>query len=211
MSRNKILSVPYFTQPTGTTCQSTVLKMFASYLEQSVLLQSTGAGERTIQDIWKDINQNPNRPSQVLNAHANIKWWLEQHFPRLRFSYLQLAAVDQALEKIIFFIDQGFPVLVSVSHTKVAGHIILVVGYENYSPNTSSLDFKLIVHDPYGRFDPALSSTLFGGRRWEGGMSLASGGESAPGKGTKLTITGVSRHRIGDAKFGTYYLLSATR
>ncbi len=211
MGWSKTLSVPYFTQPTGVTCQSTALKMFALYLEQSVVLQSTGAGERRIQDIWKDINKDPKRPSKELNAHVNMKWWLEQHFPQLRFSYIKVNREDQALEKIIYFIDQGFPVLVSVSHVNVRGHIILVIGYVNYVPNMSSMDFKLIVHDPYGQFDPSLKSKLYGAKRWKGGMSLATGGEWAPGRGTKLPITGVSRHRFGDRALGTYYLLTATR
>lgn len=211
MTRNKTLSVPYFVQPTNVTCQSTVLKMFACYLERSVLLQSTGAGEKTILEIWKEINKDPKRPSKVLNAHVNMKWWLERYFPVLRFQYLKVALEDQALEKIIYFIDGRFPVLVSVSHAAVKGHIILVYGYENYVPNMSSMDFKLIVHDPYGRFDPSLKSKLFGAQRWKRGMSLVSGGEMAPGVGTKLSITGVSRHRAADAVRGTYFLLSATR
>ena len=93
------LGVPYFVQPTGITCQSTVLKMFASHLERSVVLQSTGAGERQVIDIWKDINEDPRRPSKVRNAHANMKWWLERHFPTLRFQYLQITnqIEDQAL------------------------------------------------------------------------------------------------------------------
>ena len=57
--------MPYFAQPTGVTCQSTVLKMIATYLEQNVVYQSTGAADRAIQDIWKDINEGPNRPVAV--------------------------------------------------------------------------------------------------------------------------------------------------
>jgi len=53
----KTLPVPYFTQPTGNTCQSTVLKMMAASIEQYVILQSTGAAARTIQDILKDAEQ----------------------------------------------------------------------------------------------------------------------------------------------------------
>jgi hypothetical protein len=211
MGRSCELSVPYFAQPTGVTCQSTVLKMFASYIESRVVFQSTGAAERNILDIWKDINQDPKRPVKAQNAHLNMKWWLEKYFPRLNFHYSSTRAEDQALASIIRFIDGGFPVLVSVSHVNVSGHIILVTGYENYIPETSSLDFKLIVHDPYGRFDPSLESKLFGKRRWEGGMSLPSGGQSAPGKGVRLPIMGVSRHKPGDPAIGTYYLLSATR
>jgi hypothetical protein len=207
----RILPVPYFTQPTGITCQSTVLKMFASYLEKFVVLQSTGAGERAVQNIWRDINVDATRPSKMRNAHANMKWWLEKHFPSLRFQYIQTRDETQAIENIVRFINGGFPVLVAVSHINVQGHIILVTGYENYIAYSSSVDFKLVVHDPYGQFDPSLKSKLFGKRRWDGGASLLGGGERAPGMGTKLPIDAVDRHRPGDANFGNYYLLSATR
>jgi hypothetical protein len=208
---NRALPVPYFVQPTNKTCQSTVLKMYASYLEQNVVLQSTSAAAQEITDIWKDINLDPKRPSKILNAHANMKWWLERHFPSLKFHYLQTQSQIVAVEKIVSSINGGFPVLVSVSHIRVQGHIILVTGYESYLPNVSSAGFKFIVHDPYGRFDPSLHSKVFGKRRLEGGASLLSGGERGPGLGTRVPIEAVSRHRPGDAHLGTYYLISATR
>jgi hypothetical protein len=208
---NKILPIPYYTQPTSNTCQSTVLKMFANYLESCVYLQSTGAGEREILQIWKDINEDPKRPVKARNAHLNMKWWLEKHFPRLRFHYVPTRDETQATESIVRFINGGFPVLMSVSHINVAGHIILVTGYEHYVPFASSMDFKLVVHDPYGRFDPSLKSKMFGKRRWDVGASLPSGGERGPGTGVRLPITGVSRRRPGDAAAGMYYLLSASR
>jgi len=206
----RILQVPYFVQPTPITCQSTVLKMMSSYLEDRVVMASTGAAERNILDIWKDINEDPNRPVKVRNAHANMKWWLEKHFSTLKFKYMQLTKEDLALQAIIGFIDSGFPVLVAVNHARVEGHIILVVGYENYERNLSSRDFRLVVHDPYGRFDPFLLSSLYGGKRFTGGASLMSGGETGPGQGTRLPITAVSRQRIGDSQRGTYYLLGGT-
>jgi hypothetical protein len=208
---SKVLPVPYFSQPTGITCQSTVLKMFASYLERTVVLQSTGAAERDIGSIWKDINTGTARPVQMRNAHLNMKWWLEQHFPRLKFEYSSTKDETLVIEKVVKYINGGFPVLVAVSHINVEGHIILVVGYEGHQPNACSADFKLVVHDPYGAFDPTLKSKLFGKRRFDGGASLLSGSELGPGKGTKLPITSVSRQRAGDAALGTYYLLSATR
>lgn len=211
MAQSRTLQVPYFTQPTSITCQSTVLKMFATYLEQQVVHQSTGAAARQIHDIWKDINEGPGRPSKMRNAHTNMKWWLEQHFPRLRFEYIQAAQEDEAIRAIVRFIDCGFPVLMSVSHARVAGHIILVTGYENYRPGMSSADFALIVHDPYGRFDPLLLSELFGKQRWTGGMTLKTGDEVAPGKGVRVPIDAVSRRRAGDARAGSYYLLSVGR
>jgi Peptidase_C39 like family len=209
--RTKILPVPYFTQPTPITCQSTVLKMMATYIEDQVLMQSTGAGDRNIPDIWKDINEDPARPAKEKNSHANMKWWLERHFPTLKFKYVQSKDEGRALESIVDFIDGGFPVLVSISHARVKGHIILVVGYENYQPQMSSLDFKLVVHDPYGRFDPSLLSTLYGSQRLVGGMSLRVGGEEGPGKANRVAITAVSRQRAGDSQRGMYYLISATR
>ena len=210
--RSKILEVPYFSQPTGVTCQSTVLKMIASYLEENVVLASTGAADRNILDIWKDINEDPHRPiKNTQNAHLNMKWWLEKHFPNLAFQYTPLQSEALALEAIVRSIDSGFPVLVSVSHARVAGHIILVIGYENYMPNLSSSDFHLVVHDPYGKFDPTLLSNLYGGKRWTGGMSLMSGGEKGPGAGVRLPVPSVGRQRTGDSQRGTYYLLRPAR
>jgi hypothetical protein len=209
--RSKTLSVPYFSQPTDNTCQSTVLKMFATYLEQNVVFQSTGAADRQILDIWKDINQSEGRPSKLRNAHDNMRWWLQNHFPSLRFEYSNTNQEDRAVEGIVRYIDAGFPVLVSVSHARVPGHIILVVGYENHIPMASSMDFNLVVHDPYGQFDPTLLSKLFGKRRFEGGMSLMGGGERGPGQYNKLPLQSTSRQRAGDSQRGTWYLLSAVR
>jgi len=206
---DRTLTVPYFTQPTPITCQSTVLKMMATYLEQEVVFQSTAAGSRQIVDIWKDINQDPKRPSKVRNAHANMKWWLEQHFPTLKFEYIQTSREDRAIEAIVRFVDAGFPVLVSVSHARVKGHIILVTGYSNYSPGVSSPDFELIVHDPYGRFEPVLLSKEFGRKRWDSGQTLQTGDEIGPGRFNRVPLQAVSRQRLGDGQAGTYFLLSA--
>jgi hypothetical protein len=185
--------------------------MMAAYIEQNIVFQSTGAGVKNIQDIWKDINEDPKRPVKVRNSHANMKWWLEQRFPSVRFEYIQTHKEDLAVESMIRFIDAGFPVLVSVSHARVAGHIILVTGYANYSPNMSSADFELIVHDPYGRFDPSLMSRLFGTKRYVGGASLMGGGEQGPGRSNRVPLPATNRQRVGDSQAGKYYLLSAAR
>lgn len=208
---SRILDVPYFVQPTGITCQSTCLKMMATYLEQSIVLRSTGGAARDIQTIWKDVNESPDRPSQARNAHANLKWWLERHFPDLIFLYQTTSDEAAALERIVACIDARVPVLMSVSHARVAGHIVLVIGYEGYVRGQSSAGFNLVVHDPYGRFDPKLLSDAYGARRTEGGLSLVSGGESGPGKACRLPVTSASRQRVGDARRGTYYLLYPAR
>jgi hypothetical protein len=85
--RSRTLQVPYYAQPTGITCQSTTLKMFAGYLENNVVNQSTVGGAKEIQDIWKEVNEGPGRPSKLRNAHANMKWWLEKYFPTVHFTY----------------------------------------------------------------------------------------------------------------------------
>jgi Peptidase_C39 like family len=195
--RSKILPVPYFAQPTDVTCQSTCLKMMAAYLERSVVLESTGAATCGVQEIWQDINTGAKRPVQATNNHKNMQWWLQARFPTLKFEYLESVREDRALQEIIHYIDGDFPVIVSVSHSNVDGHIILAVGYENYEPNLSSPDFKLVVHDPYGRLDPSLQSPFFGWKRWQGGMSVAcAGGERAPGANVRLSIQAAGRRQL---------------
>jgi hypothetical protein len=179
--------VPYLAQPDPTWCQSTVLKMIALYIEQYMLLASFGGADRAIRDISKDINTGTARPQQVHNSLANMKWWLQSHYPILRVNYTETPREDTAIEIITRSINGGFPVLVSVSHSGTHGHIILVVGYENYRPGMSSVDFQLVVNDPYGRFDPSLAKRMFGIHRFDGGSSLASVGENRPGHGKSNT------------------------
>jgi len=115
----------------------------------------------------------------------------------LTFDYREAIREARALQEIVTFIDGDFPVIVGVSHANVDGHIILVVGYENYEPNMSSPDCKLVVHDPYGRLDPSLKSALFGWRRWQGGMTLASSGaEQGPGANVRLPIVAAGRQQL---------------
>ncbi|MFN8651512.1 MAG: C39 family peptidase [Gemmatimonadales bacterium] len=207
--RAKQLPVPYFTQPTDNTCQSTVLKMFATYLERSVLQVSGGAEALKPTDIYKTINGDPKRPNQKFtNAHANMKWWLEQRFPTLPFQYVTTALEYEAIDRIVAFIDNGYPVLVAVSHANVQGHIVLVIGYEGYYPTMSSTEFKLIMHDPYGAFDPSLKAKLWGKQRFDTGMCVAGGGEIGPGTAVKVDPSAASRQRKGDAQKGTFYLIS---
>lgn len=208
---SKQLPVPYFTQPDDSTCQSTVLRMMASYIESEILCQSTGA-VKPITDIKKEINSDPQRPDKKYkNSHANFKWWLEKHFPSLKFNYVTTRDAIQATKTIVASIDSGFPVLVSVSHARVDGHIILVVGYRNYVRNMSTGDFSWVVHDPYGQFDPSLMSGAYGKKRFTGGMSLVSGDELGPGRNAAIDPYSVSRQKIGDASRGQYYLLFPSR
>ncbi len=212
MPRSKILSVDFYTQPTGNTCQSTCLKMMSSYLEGSDGLNAGPAASLNPVDIYHTINTDSARPDKVnTNAHKNMIWWLKQRFPTLNFKEIITKDDTQATEAIVNAIDRDSPVMVGVSHARVPGHILLVIGYVNYRPFQCSADFGVVVHDPYGKFDPSLSSKLYGARRFDGGASLVQGGENGPGKSVVLPITGVSRQRAGDAARGTWFLIFAER
>ncbi len=211
-TRSKLLKVPYFTQPTDNTCQSTVLKMFATYLEREILKVEGGASQLKPVDIYDTINKSPKRPNlKYVNAHDNMKWWLAERFPTLTMQYSSTPVEFEAINRIVRFIDSGFPVLVSVSHARVKGHIVLVIGYEGHMDNASSNQFKLVVHDPYGAFDPSLLSESYGKQRFERGMCLQAGGEIGMGTAVRLDPTAASRQRKGDSNAGTYYMLSASR
>jgi len=207
----KVLPVPYFIQPDPTWCQSTVLKMMATYIENKVLMASCGGADREIKDIWTDINTGTARPERIRNSLGNMKWWLQRHYPMLKFSYTEINRENVALELLIKLINGGFHVLTSVSHAGTHGHIILVVGYENYLPMMSSESFNLVIHEPYARFDPSLKHRIFGKHRFDGAQSVKSGGEAGPGSFDRIPITSASRRRPGDVSYGTYRFISCTR
>lgn len=212
MPKSNILSVDFYTQPTGNTCQSTCLKMMASYLEGSDGTSPRPAASLNPVDIYQSINHDSGRPDKVhTNAHQNMIWWLQNQFPNLKFKEIITKDETQATDVVVNAIDRDSPVMVGVSHARVPGHIILVIGYMNYRPLQCSADFGVVVHDPYGKFDPSLSSKLYGARRFDGGASLVQGGENGPGKSVVLPITGVSRHRSGDASRGSYFLIFVDR
>jgi len=208
MVQTKILDVPYFAQPTSVTCQSTCLKMFAEYMERKMLMSSRGAA-KTVNEIWKEINEDPNRPSKTKNSYDNFRWWLQKYFSPLGFEVKSSKSTDEAIRLMVRYIDHGYPVMVSTNHSRTDGHIILVIGYENFDPSMSSPAVKFVCHDPNGKFNPGLQSKLFGKRKLEGGMSLAKGGESGPGKGVRYDYDGIRRLRKDQHSSGTYFLISA--
>jgi len=206
---SKILPVPYFSQPTGTSCQGTVLKMMASWIEHKKAYNVGGPMLQPV-DIKTTINTDADRPDKVnTNSHANLRWWLEQKFPTLTTVKLSTPVVHEAKDFFVRQINGGMPVLCSVTHANNnSGHIILVVGYENERLNMSSMDFMLVAHDPYGAYDPTLKSTLYGKKRWEGGSSLLGGGESAPGRNVRVPLEAPSRQFKGAHSYGQWLLSS---
>jgi len=207
MLRRRVLDVPYLVQPTSNTCQSTCLKMFAAYLAKKTLVSNPGAA-KPIQDIWKEINTGTARPSQVRNSYQNMIWWLGKYFAPKQFHVTSLKAVDDAIRKVVHCIDHDYPVMVSTNHSRTSGHIILVIGYET-SVVASAPNTHFICHDPYGKFDPQLLSKTYGSRRYEGGVSLPSGGEIGPGKNVVYDYDGIRRIRKDKHSTDTFFLISA--
>lgn len=203
---NKVLDVPYLTQPTPITCQSTCLKMFGVHLAKKSSMSSLVQG-KSISDIWKEINESSDRPSQLRNSYQNMVWWLKKYFPQYKFSVRDTRNTSEAMSHIVKKIDEGFPVMVSTNHSRTSGHIILVVGYTNKQSNMSS-EIEFICHDPYGKFDPQLGSNLYGKRRYSEGQTLAQGGEVGPGKGVVYNHEGIQRIRSDKHSNGTYFLIS---
>ena len=94
---SRVLPVPYYTQPTAITCQSTCLKMFGKYLERKQLISSAGAN-KWIEDIWKEINTGSERPVQARNAYANMVWWLEKYFSPIMFRVEETTDTAKAMQ-----------------------------------------------------------------------------------------------------------------
>lgn len=203
---DKTLPVPYLTQPTSNTCQSTCLKMFAMYLADRIGVSSP-VETMPILDIWKKINEGKDRPSKERNSYANMAWWLHAQFPMYRFSVDSTVSPEDAMLRIVKKIDRGFPVIVSTNHAHTAGHIIMVIGYKGAEQFASS-NISFVCHDPYGKFNPSLHSHMFGKHRFDGGSSQLNGGELGPGKGVIYDYDGIRRIRTDKHSSGTFFLLS---
>lgn len=202
-----LLDVPYLIQPTPTTCQSTCLKMFAMYLEKKLCI-SVGAKQKKITDIWKEINEATERPDKTKNSYLNIEWWLEQYFCPQQFGFYKTTDVDLAISRARSKIDAGFPVIVSTNHNRSAGHVILVAGYQ-LTADAVTCGIEFICHDPYGKFDPQLSSHVYGGRRWEGATCNIDGSQCGPGKFVIYDYEGIRRIREDKHSTGMFYMVSA--
>ena len=63
---NRILSVPFLTQPDNDTCQATCLKMHALYLEQKMRM-SVAAAQQSILEIHKEVKRD---------LHTDFAKWL---------------------------------------------------------------------------------------------------------------------------------------
>lgn len=211
----KVLDVPYLSQPTSITCQSASMKMVAMYMKKwyqtSFPNQSTAspAADKSILKIWDEVNTGKIRPSQGRNDWTNFIWWLNNNIPNTKFKLKTISDETVAIPLIIKSIDSGYPVMLSTNHTRVQGHIILIVGYKSYTPNQSSPNFRLICHDPYGAFHSELASKLYGKNRYNMGSSNLDGSEEGPGKGVELSPESIKRNRSELHNSGKFVLMTA--
>lgn len=201
--RSKVLPVPYKVQPTSYTCQSTCLKMMGIY-EGFPLIDS-----KEIKSIYKEVNESPTRPDKVhKNSWKNITWWLNDNVNSSQYSLAKTNDEVEAIEYLVKKIDAGHPVILSTNNTRTSGHIVLIVGYENYVAGQSTEDMKFICHDPYGEFFPELHSTYYGQERYRFGSSLPDGSENGVGKGVKISPNNLKRYRDDSHHSGYYVMIS---
>jgi hypothetical protein len=196
----KILDVPYKTQPNNYSCQSTCLKIMAMYNDMA------HTNDKSIESIYKEINEGVARPVKQKNAWDNIVWWLNLYNGNPSFSLSKTKNQAEAIEYIVKCINNNSPVIISTNNFKTKGHLVLIVGYINYVPNQSNPDFRFICHDPYGKFFPELHSDLYGPNRYDFGMSLPDGSENGVGKGVEITPTTLKRFR-DDTHHSDYYVM----
>lgn len=72
-TRSRLLRVPYFTQPTENSCQSTVLKMFSTNLEREILKSDNGAIALEPVDVYKTIDSSP-KQAQLREQSRKVIW-----------------------------------------------------------------------------------------------------------------------------------------
>ncbi len=205
---DKILKVPYLTQPTAITCQSTCLKMTAMYFQELFQASLIGA-EKAIEQIWEEINYSIERPSPNRNDWVNFVWWLNNNIPDTLFKVNKTRDEVEAVSYIVESINNEYPIIMSTNHTRTKGHIVLIIGYINYTPNQSDEDFRLICHDPYGAFFPELNSKLYGAKRYDTGMTNADGSEEGVGKGVGISTQSIKRNRKDLHSSGEFVMISA--
>lgn len=171
------LNVPYYVQPDGSTCQSTCLKMLAEYVARRLGRES---GPWDIASIKNALMTGEGRPNaSTYNHYDNYVWWLNSQFAgNPSFGWKWIESDGEAVRWVAQRIQGGYPVITS-NRTTQAGHVILVIGYEGDADRATPGAARFLCHDPGGHYP---TGTAWRARRFEGGMSLAGGGEDGPGK-----------------------------
>lgn len=160
------------------------------YLERHVIRQSQKGEELVIADIRAKLATGPVKGNPL--AHRNFQWWLQERFPTLAFDYISGLDELAATHKVVDSLDADMPVIVSVSHARTPGHIVLVVGYEGRPAICDDNPFRIVMHDPAGRFDSYFERAV---NKYVGAMSVPGGSEYGPGLGCRVPIRSISRRR----------------
>lgn len=202
-----LLSVPYWPQPDSATCQSTCLKMMASYLDEYI---GRPIVRRNIFQIKASLKSRGNKVGLPYNHFDVMKWWLEQDFPtEFTFTWDGTTDHEGGFRRITRSIDSHFPVIVSTNHSRSKGHIILVVGYEKVQDSNISISPTLICHDPYGD-----KEGLWGKGRWQmtrGDIQPCHPeGEDGSGRAVEYDINGIRRVLADRHSQWTFYQLRPT-
>lgn len=206
-----VLPVSYFIQPNSRTCQSTVLTMYASYIEKK---RGQPQSKRDVTSIYDTINGGAGRPSKKHNAWDNFHWWLSREFPDMDIAIDKTNDSGIAVDIIRSSIDAGWPVLVSTDQNRSSsGHIVLVIGVmavvgsQLVEPSRAQISQQLVfvVHDPYGRFGKQFveQDGGWGDGRFDGASCNVAGDETGPGRAQIYTLDGI--HRKG----GQFLLIRA--
>lgn len=217
--QSKILNVPYKVQPNSNTCQSTCLKMMAMF-------SNVPGKNQSIEDIYNTVNKDQDRPEKVPctndssgkekcpNRWGNIVWWWNDkavvNSTQPTMKSFTTEDPTKAIEHIISNLDNNKPLIMSVTneHAK-SGHLVLVLGYKDYLANQSHPDFRIVCHDPNGKFFPELSSELHSGLRHLEGYTNVSGSEMGPGAGVEITIDSlkkINKKSDGECYFAFFVL-----
>jgi hypothetical protein len=189
--------------------------MYATYLQNIGYVFPTSDDD--VVDIHTELGTNPERPNKKYrNGWDNSLWWLNRYSEEngLDFNLEITDNQQQAIARIINSIDNGLPVLLSTNHSKVKGHIIMVVGYINHfnneGPTAWNEGLQFVCHDPYGEFHPELLSNLYRNNRYKGAFEEFKGGQHGPGKGVLLSIDALKRMRSDQHTENQYVMISAT-
>lgn len=204
----RVLDVPYKTQPTNNTCQATCLKMYAMFMKDKLIYGFQN--NKSIDDIYSEVNAGSNRPVKARNAWRNFTWWLNREASLPLFELKQTTDKNEAAAHIINSIDNGFPVLLSTNHLRTTGHIILIVGYKDNlsSPTDIENSLQFICHDPFGAFHPSLLSEYYGDKRYELGACKIDGSEDGAGRGVLLDLDHLKRSRADVHNTNQFVMIS---
>jgi hypothetical protein len=132
-SDTSILPVPYQRQQDRTLCQSASVSMFLKYVAE------------------KDLSQEEIRKALIKLGgqylHSTRVKLLQTQLPGYEIAFRYMTDENVAWKEIGDLLRHNIPVILSTRLTN-SGHVVLVIGAAE-----AKGERRLIVHDPWGRFD----------------------------------------------------------